>query len=42
MSATAITMMILICGMVWGGFAFLLIRALRSEGAKREAGSTRR
>jgi hypothetical protein len=37
MSGIAVTMMVLICGLVWGGFAYLLIRALRKEGAKREA-----
>ncbi len=35
MTATAMTMMILICGLVWGGFATLLVRAFRHEGRKR-------
>ncbi len=35
MTATAITMMILICGLVWGGFLVLLSRAVRHEGRKR-------
>lgn len=34
MTATATVMMILICGLVWGGFAFLLTRAVRREGRK--------
>jgi hypothetical protein len=37
MSGTAIATMILICGVVWGGFALLLSRAVRHEGWKREA-----
>ncbi len=35
MTATAIAMMILICGLVWGGFVALLTRAVRHEGRKR-------
>ncbi len=35
MTATATWMMILICGLVWGGFLTLLIRAARQEGRKR-------
>ena len=35
MTSTAITMMVLICGVVWGGFVTLLLRALRQEGRKR-------
>ncbi len=35
MSTTAILMMVLICGLVWGGFATLLLRAARREGHKR-------
>ncbi len=35
MTATATWMMILICGLVWGGFAALLLRAARREGRKR-------
>lgn len=34
MSGTALLMMIVICGIVWGGFGVLLGRALRSEAAK--------
>ena len=35
MSTTAIAFMVLVCGMVWGGFTPLLVRAVRSEGRKR-------
>lgn len=35
MSSVAILMMILICGLVWGGFLTLLMRAVRHEGRKR-------
>ena len=35
MNGTAVAMMVIICGAVWGGFATLLVRALRSESAKR-------
>ena len=35
MSGLAIGVMVLICGFVWGGFTVLLVRALRSESAKR-------
>lgn len=38
MSPTAIATMIVICGVVWGGFAFLLARAVRSESAKKREG----
>ena len=34
MTTTATLMMILICGVVWGGFATLLVRAVRREGRK--------
>ncbi len=34
MSTTAIVTMVVICGVVWGGFAVLLVRAVRSEGRK--------
>ena len=34
MSGTAVVMMVVICGVVWGGFALLLVRALRREGRK--------
>lgn len=38
MSTSAIVMMVLICGLVWGGFACLLLKALSSEGKKKGAG----
>ena len=38
MTATATLMMILICGLVWGGFVMLLARAVRHEGRKRVDG----
>ena len=38
MTTTATVMMILICGLVWGGFALLLFRASKSEGRKRTGG----
>lgn len=31
MTPVAITMMVLICGVVWGGFASLLVRAAKRE-----------
>ncbi|MCH7665787.1 MAG: MetS family NSS transporter small subunit [Acidobacteria bacterium] len=34
MSATALLFMFLVCGVVWGGFAGLLLRAIRREGRK--------
>ena len=34
MSTVAISFMVLICGLVWGGFLVLLTRAVRSENAK--------
>jgi Putative methionine and alanine importer, small subunit len=34
MSGSAIVMMVLVCGFVWGGFVYLLLRALRSEARK--------
>lgn len=34
MSASALIFMIVVCGLVWGGFSGLLIRALRREGRK--------
>lgn len=34
MSPSAIAMMIVICGFVWGGFLYMLVRALRSEAGK--------
>lgn len=36
MTPIATVMMILVCGLVWGGFAALLTRALRCEAAKRK------
>lgn len=38
MSGIAILMMVLIPGLIWGGFLCLLTRAIRSESAKREVG----
>jgi heme/copper-type cytochrome/quinol oxidase subunit 2 len=40
MSASAIVMMVLICGVVWGGFVFFLARAMRSEGKKKSSART--
>ena len=37
MSTSAIVMMVLICGVIWGGFVYFLIRAMRSEGRKQTA-----
>lgn len=34
MSPSAVVMMVLICGFVWGGFTILLTRAIRREGDK--------
>jgi Flp pilus assembly protein protease CpaA len=34
MNGTAILTMVLICGLVWGGFVTLVILALRRERAK--------
>ncbi len=34
MSGVAITMMVVICGIVWGGFALLISRAIRKEAMK--------
>lgn len=34
MSTTAIVVMVVICGSVWGGFLTLLLRAIRREGRK--------
>ena len=36
MSGVTIAMMVLIPGLIWGGFLFLLVRAIRSESAKGE------
>ncbi len=38
MTPLAISTMIAICGLVWGGLAWLLVHALRSEAAKRRGG----
>ena len=38
MSSMALTVMVAICGFVWGGFVVLLTKALRSEGAKQKDG----
>jgi len=35
MSGLAVTLMVLVCGFVWGGFILLLGRAVRREGRKR-------
>lgn len=34
MSASAILMMVAICGLIWGGFTLMLSRAVRKEGQK--------
>jgi len=34
MNTSAIVMMVLMCGFVWGGFLFLLTKAIRSEADK--------
>jgi len=34
MTASALGMMIAVCGFVWGGFLYLLVRAMRSEARK--------
>jgi heme/copper-type cytochrome/quinol oxidase subunit 2 len=34
MSVSAIVMMLVICGIIWGGFVFFLMRAVRSESRK--------
>lgn len=34
MTTAAVITMVAICGVIWGGFAALLIRALRREGRK--------
>lgn len=38
MSAVAVASMVVICGLVWGGFAVLLTTAVRREGAKQREG----
>ncbi len=37
MTTLSISMMILICGVIWGGFAALLLRAVKYEGRKGES-----
>jgi hypothetical protein len=34
MSTSAVVMMVGVCCLIWGGFAVLLVRAVRKEGAK--------
>ena len=34
MTGSALGMMIVVCGFVWGGFIFLLVKAIRSEARK--------
>ncbi len=34
MTGSALSMMIVICGFVWGGFIILLVKAIRSEAGK--------
>jgi hypothetical protein len=34
MSASAIVMMVGVCGIVWGGFTLMLSRAVQKEGGK--------
>jgi hypothetical protein len=34
MSPAAVEVMVLVCGLVWGGFLGLLLRALFREGAR--------
>ncbi len=34
MTGQAIVMMVLVSGVIWGGFAALLLRAIRREGEK--------
>ncbi len=36
MSGSALVMMIVVCGLIWGGFLALLSRAVRREGAKQD------
>jgi len=38
MTATAIVTMVVICALIWGGFATFLVYAIRREGRKRAAG----
>lgn len=34
MSGTALIFMLFVCGVIWGGFTALLVRAIRREGRK--------
>lgn len=34
MNMSAVVMMVVVCGLIWGGFVVLLTRAVRQEGAK--------
>jgi hypothetical protein len=34
MTASALVFLFVVCGLVWGGFVALLVRAVRSEGRK--------
>ena len=34
MSASALVVMIAVCSLIWGGFATLLVRAMRRESGK--------
>jgi len=38
MSPLAILIFVLICGFVWGGFTFFLVRALKSERSRARNG----
>lgn len=38
MSALALAVMVVVCGVVWGGFAVLLVLALRREGSRGPGG----
>lgn len=41
MSGQAVAFMVLVGGFVWGGFLFLLVRAIRSEAGKADRPSGR-
>lgn len=34
MTGSALVFLVVVCGIVWGGFLILLVRAVRSEGRK--------
>ena len=40
MSTSAIVMMVLICGLIWGGFVSILLKALSNEKRKQSEGVT--